>query len=158
MKTLIVYSTLGGASKKSAEILAENIKDSSIADIKKEVPDLNGIDAIIIGGGVYAAHIGRKLKKFVKKNLNKLVTIPHALFVCCADPDFMKFIKSNFPRRLVETAISAEGFGFEFVPERAGKFNFIFGSMLKTYQKNNMDKPSLTEERIKAVAEKFNRD
>lgn len=155
MKTLIIYSTLGGGAEKCARILNEKIEGSVLCNIKKETPDVSSADAVIIGGGIYAGRASGKLRKFVKKNVHFLKMKPHAFFVCCLDPDYMKYIKSNFPGDLTVNAFALEGFGGQLEQEQ---YKGFLAAMVKAMRDGNVKAtgkaPEVITSRIDALAAK----
>ncbi|MDE6132113.1 MAG: flavodoxin domain-containing protein [Oscillospiraceae bacterium] len=68
MKTVVVYKSKYGYTKKYAEWLAESLG----CDIKENasLADVSGYDCIICGGGIYAGRINGA--KLIAKNLDKL--------------------------------------------------------------------------------------
>lgn len=82
MKTIVVYKSKTGYTKKYAEWIAEELN----CDIKENASlgDIIGYDMIILGGGVYAG--GLNGLKLITKNLDKLSDKKLILFAVGANP------------------------------------------------------------------------
>lgn len=106
MKTLIVYATKSGASRECAKLLAAKIKDCSVCDLSKQVPDIENFDVLIIGSGVRMGKIYKPVKHFVEKNKKVLLLKKIAFFLCNSYPDTVqKVIEKNIPRELIGNAV-----------------------------------------------------
>lgn len=105
MKTLIVYSSKYGATKKCAEKIGKALgKDVLVINLKREkVPTLNSYDKVIIGSSVYAGMLRKEVKAFCKANESILKTKKLAVFLSCFDTaGVARYIKENLPLALVE--------------------------------------------------------
>lgn len=68
MKNLVIYASRKGNTKKIADTIADELKcktvDLRAVDIEKI--DLNGIDNIFLGSGIYAGFMNSKIKRFLQ--------------------------------------------------------------------------------------------
>ncbi len=76
-KVLIIYGTRYGSTKeiseKIAEILGEKQLGLTLVNISEgDVPSLREFDGVLIGTGIRIGKWTKKIKKFVKKNLDEL--------------------------------------------------------------------------------------
>ena len=118
MKNLIIYSTKYGFVKKcvrNLKLKLNNETETFNISLNK-IPDLDDYNCIVFGGSIYAGKIQKKLTKFIKKNLDKLLTKNIALFICSGgeQKDSLKYLKNVFPEALQKKAASKELFGGEF--------------------------------------------
>ncbi|MFD0966726.1 menaquinone-dependent protoporphyrinogen IX dehydrogenase [Seminibacterium arietis] len=68
MKTLILYSSRNGQTKKIANFIGSQLDHSvTIADLST-APDLTNYDQIIIGASIRFGHFHKSLSQFVQKN------------------------------------------------------------------------------------------
>jgi flavodoxin len=71
MKALILYRSYHGNTKEVAETIAGEIKrlghNAEAQDLRRKLPDLGGIDAIVIGAPTRMARVTRKAKSVLKK-------------------------------------------------------------------------------------------
>ena len=83
MKTIIIYSTKTGTTKKCANILAQNLKNATTANINTiQNEDIQKYDLIIIGTPIRIGLIDKKIKNFILKNQKILKTKKTAYYIC----------------------------------------------------------------------------
>ncbi len=113
MDTLILYSTKSGAARECAELLANQLPNSSTFDISRDRPSIKEFDTIIIGSGIRMGSIYGPVKKFIKENLNDLLNVKVIYFYFCnAFPDTLdKTIKRSIPNELISKAKLISSFG-----------------------------------------------
>jgi len=77
MNTGLIYSSLTGNTRKVAKVMAQELG----IEMKRpgELTDLNGIELLFLGSGVYANRPGRSLRRFLAK-LPSLAGIKVVLF------------------------------------------------------------------------------
>jgi menaquinone-dependent protoporphyrinogen IX oxidase len=85
MKALILYRSYYGNTKQVAEVIAGQIHtqghESIVQDLRQKLPDLNGIDFIIIGAPTRMARVNRKALRVLKQLRKKGFTEkPVAIF------------------------------------------------------------------------------
>jgi len=66
MKTAVVFASSHGTTEKAAEMLKEKLQgEVELIDLKKNSnPDIEGYDAVIIGGSIHAGSFQGKVKRF----------------------------------------------------------------------------------------------
>jgi menaquinone-dependent protoporphyrinogen oxidase len=127
MKTLIIYSSKYGFTKRISSLLKNKLKGET--DIKnasdKEASKINfnNYDAVVAGSWVGAGKLDSKLLKILNKNLETLTSKKIGLFVTAGAPESkaVGYLK-GFPSALYKKAVSKEVFGGEF---KLGKLNFV---------------------------------
>lgn len=67
MKTLILYLSHDGQTKKIAHFLAEQIANSQVADLTQSAVNLADFDRIVIGASIRYGHFNKQLYQFIKK-------------------------------------------------------------------------------------------
>lgn len=85
-KILIAYSTAAGSTAEVAEFMAQHIadkNDSAEVAKTKDVKDLTGYQAVIVGTAVRAGHIYRDTLSFLERYQTALSQLPVAYFVVC---------------------------------------------------------------------------
>jgi len=106
MKTIVIYSSKSGAARECAELLAEKMKDCAVCDLAKETPDIDAAETIIIGSGVRMGTIYRPVRKFIKENLENILSKRTAIYLCNAEPGtYEKTVEKNIPAQLVTNAL-----------------------------------------------------
>ncbi|TDQ56755.1 menaquinone-dependent protoporphyrinogen oxidase [Mesocricetibacter intestinalis] len=80
MKTLILYLSHDGQTKKIAEYLARNIGNESQVAAIWDCPELSQFESIIIGASVRYGYFDKSLYKFIEKYTALLNSKPSAFF------------------------------------------------------------------------------
>lgn len=77
MNTALIYSSLTGNTRKVAKAIAQELG----VEMKRpgELTDLEGVELLFLGSGVYANRPGRSLRRFLS-NLSSLAGVKVALF------------------------------------------------------------------------------
>ena len=113
MATAVIYATKHGSTEKAAKLLAENIKDAKAFNIYNDKFDLSGFDAVIIGSFVKMGVFDKKIRKFVLKYFNVLMSKKTGLFMCGIMPENEDaYWRNNYPPQLLEKSLKAH-FGGE---------------------------------------------
>jgi menaquinone-dependent protoporphyrinogen oxidase len=123
MKNIIIYSTKHGFVKKCTRNLKLKLnKETEVFDVaSKPKIDLDQYNCIILGGSIYMGRIQKKLTKYIRNNLEKLLLKKVTLFICTGEENESKareFLKNSFPEELYKNAISTEVFGGQFKLEK----------------------------------------
>lgn len=141
MKTLIIYTSKTGTTKKCANLLKEKLNDVDIANIKSLNNDLNSYDLIIIGTPIRIGLIDKNIKKFLINNLDILKTKKTAYFICCGfKENYLKYFEQNFPQELLDSALIYDTFGGELNLEKQKGFDKF---IVKMVSKNNPHKEDI---------------
>lgn len=82
MKTMLVYFSRGGNTRKIAEAIAEELEITPI-DVKKESPNVSSADLLIVGSGTYGNKPGKEMVAFLE-NLESVNDKRAACFSSCA--------------------------------------------------------------------------
>lgn len=142
MKTIVVYKSKYGYTKKYAQWLAESLD----CDIKENasLADVMGYDTIIYGGGIYAGRINGA--KLITKNLEKLSGKKLALFAVGSNVGRSEELEAFWKQALEENVrLNVPHFylrgGFDY--GRLGSVDRLMMNMLK---KMLLKKDRLTED------------
>lgn len=142
MKTIVVYKSKYGYTKKYAEWIAESLG----CDIKENayLADIMGYDAVICGGGIYAGRINGV--KLIVKNLEKLSGKKLVLFAVGSNPGRPEELEAFWKQALEENVrLNVPHFylrgGFDY--GRLGSVDRLMMNMLK---KMLLKKDELTED------------
>lgn len=157
MKTLIVYGTKRGFTKKCAEILKTNLDGEVTVQNIKENSDINLkiYDNIIIGSPVYMGKIRKEVSDFCNNNKSSLLNKNLGLFICgmAEDDDLEDELKSCFLEEISNKATAVEFFGGEF---NFKKMNFIEKTIIKKVSNTTESQEMLLTDNIEKFAEIFN--
>jgi menaquinone-dependent protoporphyrinogen oxidase len=131
MKTLIVYTSKHGTTKKVAEMISQKIEGKPmVIDLKeRKKVELNDYDQIIIGGSIHAGMLQKRVRQFCEKNMSILLQKRIGLFLSCMDEaKAQEQLDRAFPEELRKHAVSCKATGGEF---RMDKMNFIERAIVK---------------------------
>ena len=135
MKTLIVYATQHGCTRKYAEALAALLPGAVLSELKKDAsPELDAFDTVIVAGSIHAGMIQKSVRAYCEKNRDILLQKKLGLFVSCMEEgDKARFqIDKAFPADLIAKAAAVAYFGGIF---DMGKMNFIERIIVKKVAK-----------------------
>ena len=118
MKILVAFGTRYGTTQKCAEMLGDLLKEKQhevdVIDLKvTRNISLDSYDAVAVGGPFMMFRMNSHVRKFVQKNLDKLLKMKTGLFMCGADDKWEEEIKKGFPQQLLDSAAVKGYFGFE---------------------------------------------
>ena len=85
MKSLVVYFSKGGKTRKVAEAIAQELNCQAI-DIKKKIPDIAAVNLLVIGSGNYGGKPGKELQEFLE-HLQSPSKIKIAFFATSGRPE-----------------------------------------------------------------------
>lgn len=144
MKTLIIYSSMYGCTKRCAERVASSLSDVKVCSYD-EIPSIDSYDRVIIGASIAAATIKGKLKKWLKANEAKLLEKEIHIFICSGEenPDY---ITNNFSTKLLAHAKNKVFFGGEFrFADTKGFTRLIMKMIGKAGDFSNLNDEVITE-------------
>ncbi len=155
MSTLILYATKYGAAGVVAQRIADNLGNAEIHDLKKDVPNLEQFDCVIIGSSIYAGSIRKEAKAFLAKNASLLKGKKIGLFVCGMDTrQNSKHFTDNFPQEIVNEAKATAVLGGIFDPKKANAFERLIIKMISKSMNTKFGYMDFTnDEKIKQFAE-----
>ncbi|ADU28906.1 flavodoxin domain-containing protein [Evansella cellulosilytica] len=158
MKTLIVYCSHHGTTKKAVSVLQKNLNcETSLLDLREEKYDnvLHDADVVIIGGSIHIGNIQGKLKHFMRDNLFLLLEKKVGLFICCMreGEEARKQFEVAFPEELRSNAIASGLFGGEFL---FSKMNFFEKLIVKKVSGVSTDTSKIDEAAMKTFADTVN--
>ena len=85
MKFLVVYFSRGGKTRKVAEAITQELGCKAV-DIEKEIPDISGVDLLLVGSGTYGGMPHKKLLEFLN-GLQPINGGKAAIFTTSAGPN-----------------------------------------------------------------------
>jgi menaquinone-dependent protoporphyrinogen oxidase len=158
MKSLIVYCSSHGTTEKAVRFLSGSLEGEILAiDLKrdKDKYDLASFDTVIIGGSIHVGNIQRKIKQFIKNNLDTLLEKEIGLFLCCIHDGETAIEQFNnaFPQELRKNSAVMGLFGGEFL---LSEMNFLEKQIVKKVSGATIDQSNLDYEAIKEFASKLN--
>lgn len=112
MRLLIAYSTKYGSSAWVAQTLVQHLAKypEILADVcetkRKPLPSPADYDAVVLGGGIYAGILDRRLVAWAENHHKHLKARPLALFLCCLSTgeNANGYFSANLPAELVAHA------------------------------------------------------
>ncbi len=124
MKTLILYATKHGATRRIAQELQKELDDAQLADLGAgPAPDLKAAEQVIVGSSVYAGTLRKEAKDFLAANEAELLQKPLGLFVSGLDMGGAEgTLARNGPKALVDHAKAKAVLGGAFDPRTGGFF------------------------------------
>ncbi len=135
MKTLIIYSTKTGTTKKCAALLAANIGADScdMVEISENIPALSDYECVVVGSYVRMGVMDKKISAFLQKNKEELFGMKFGLFLCCCLADKVsEAIEKNFSEEFMDHAAIIDCFGGELPKDKIkGMDKIIVNSIIK---------------------------
>jgi len=113
MKTLILFGSRKGCTRKCANLVRERLGDAEALDAANaRGVDLEAYDAVVLGSSIWSGKIHPKVRGFVATRLEELLGKRIGLFICSGD-EVTDHISINYPEQLVEHADVKANFGGE---------------------------------------------
>lgn len=132
MKTVILYSSKKGFTKKCAEYLHKEISDSDIFTLEEKNIDYNQYDKILLGAPIYFGGISKEVLAFITEHKDILLKKKLGMFYSGMNKDeFDKTVKQCLPSDIYyhSTVVRAGGaYYFE-------KLNFLQRLIVKKVAK-----------------------
>ena len=84
MKTLIIYSSKTGITKKCAALLAANIGADScdLFEISENIPEISDYECVVVGSYIRMGVIDKKISAYLQKHKEELFGTKFGLFIC----------------------------------------------------------------------------
>ncbi|MBO5416436.1 MAG: hypothetical protein J6A83_07395 [Clostridia bacterium] len=122
MKILIAYTSKHGTTAECATVLADRLtggNEIDLIDMKCQMPiSAEYYDVVILGSSVRMGHISKKVKRYIKDNMEALAEKQTAVFLCCGFPDeFEEYVNTQFPKKF-NPSLGYHCFGGELKPEK----------------------------------------
>lgn len=154
MKILIAFATRYGTTEKCAGMLGKILEEKGhevvVIDLKKNKrTDPGGYDTAVIGGSFMMGRMNSIVKRFISRNLKKLLDMKTGVFMCGADEKWEEEIKKGFPEELLESAAAKGYFGYEMLWDRMSPF---YRSMLQKEYNTTDDVSKIKQDNIKKFA------
>ncbi len=135
MKILIVYSTYGGVTQKCANMLSEILKEKHDVYLvnarEEEIPPPINYDVAVIGSSVRIGSINKKIKKYVKSNMDVLISMPCAVFYCCGyTKQFQEYADTQMPAKFLPS-LGYHLFGGELKPDKLSGMDKIIVKIMR---------------------------
>ena len=135
LKTLIIYSSKTGTTKKCAALLAANIGADScdLFEISENIPEISGYECVAIGSYVRMGMIDKKVAAFLQKHKEELFGTKFGLFICsCLSDKVSDAITKNFSEEFMDHAAIIDHFGGELKKDSIKGFDkLVVNSLLK---------------------------
>ena len=147
MKTLIIYATKYGATKKIAEYIAGAMDDAFMYDINHHsLLSVSEYDCIVLGSPLTAGMINKKIKNFAITHVDELQNKRIGVFLSGLQKEGeAESLKQNFPQELLDVAMAKALLGGIFDP---GKCGFIARKIIKTVTKLDSYTETIDEVKI----------
>ena len=134
MKILIAYTSKNGTTAKCAKMLAEKLDVShevKLTDMNKEdTVSPEGFDVVVLGSSVRMGAVSKKVKKYIKTNIDTLNAKQCAVFLCCGIPDEFEDYLSQIPKYLIPS-LGIHCFGGELKPREVRGFDKIIIKIMR---------------------------
>ncbi len=144
MKTIVIYNSQTGFTKRYAQWIAEKTNADCVEFSKAKKTDFDGYDAIVFGGWAVAGSIS-KLKWF-KKNINKWNDKKLAVFCVGASPSENPEIEEALPKNFTAEELKVVrwfylpgGLDYEKMPAKSRVMMKMFVSALKAKKDKTQD-------------------
>lgn len=156
MKTIILYMSKDGTTKKVAKMLTELLmSDVEMINLRKNPnPDISYADMIVIGGSIHMGMIQKRIRKYCEKNEDVLIAKPLGLFICCMEKGetAQHQLANAFPKHLRLHAKAIAMPGGELL---MGKMNFIEKVMVKKVVPDTWSCHSIKKEAVTIFAQEL---
>lgn len=139
MRTLIVYASKYGATKKGAEYIAKGLKGDvqliSIKDMESII--LDHYDKVVLGTPIYAGMINKEVKNFCENNRDILRAKKVALYFSCMEADKIDdYLKTNFKEEFIKNLVMVATCGGAFYFKKMNLFEkFIIKKIIEAKEK-----------------------
>lgn len=148
MKTLILYHTVTGFTKKCTDYLHSNIDDSKVSEVDSTDFSLDDYDKVLIGAPIYYGKINKKVVKFIKINEKQLLKKELGFYFSgMLEDDFNKTLQTCLPAEIFYHAkVVHNGGAYDF-----DKLNFIQKLFVKRLTKTYETTEDFREDQLKKL-------
>ena len=111
MKSLILYTSKHGSTKKIVDYMTSKLDADSFNLLDCAAPDIAEYEQIILGGSIYYGSVHSQMSNFVESHLGSLLNKRIALFLVCmlSEESAAEQFNSNFNEELLNHSL-ADGF------------------------------------------------
>ena len=154
MRTIIIYATKHGATKKIGEYIANRINNAVLHDIDSAATiSVSDYDCVVLGSPLTAGMIRREIKNFAVNHTAELKSKRLGLFVSGLQKDGeAEYLKQNFPQELLDHAAAKAFLGGIFDPEGCG---FVARKLIKAVAKIDAYTSTIDEEKINLFVQRL---
>lgn len=169
MKTLIVYASKKGATKKCAEQIGEGIRgEVKLIECRNVLSEhIDRYDNIVMGSAVYAGTLDKALKKFCSMNQECLSSKRTFLFLGCMNDKLLgDYVKNNISEKVARQLEDVIWYGGAFYFSKMNFFEkFIIKKIANSERKANGEPETIDgktdiemfkEDNIKRLIQKIN--
>ena len=147
MKTLILYATKHGATRKIAKLIAQEIPDSVVKDVEESDPHLPSYDCVILGSSLMA-------KNYIAKHQSELLTKKLGLFLSgLAEEEEEKYFNHNFPPEILQAAATKHILGGIYDPQQCNALEKV---VMRIVTKSNSYISTVKSDKIAAFVHELN--
>ncbi len=156
MNILIAYGSKNGAAEKCARYLQQKLPGSQLVNLQTETPELTGYDGIILGSCIRMGALHKEVRKFIGRNQTKLGHLPAAYFLSCLFPEGEQYFNSQFPKELIEKAVTRQCVGGEMDwAKLKGMDRFVAKMVSKSEMGQKMPSPAIRWDKLDQLASKM---
>jgi menaquinone-dependent protoporphyrinogen oxidase len=122
MKTLIVYESKKGCTKKVATHIKERKQDAKLIQAKDNMESIERFEEIILLSPIYYGQINKYIKQFIEQHISILLVKEVTVVLCSMNnKEYETIVKTNFKDTLLDHAnIIHAGGAYDFK-----KLNFL---------------------------------
>ncbi len=135
IKTLIIYASKNGSTKKAAALLAANIGADfcDMFEVNEKLPQISNYECVAVGSYIRMGVIDKKIAAFIKNNKEELFGTKFGLFICsCLEDKVSEAVEKNFNEELLDKAAAVDWFGGELAEDKIkGMDKLLVKMMLK---------------------------
>jgi len=151
MRTLVVYATKHGATKKIAEGIAEGMGNAVLYDVCKDGEvALGDYECVVLGSSLTAGRIRKDMKNFIGKHADELRGKRFGIFLSgLQESGTEEYFEQNFSQELLDKAAEKAFLGGIFDP---GKCGFMERVLIKAAAKLDVYTSTIDNERVASFA------